>query len=91
MSAQREMPQYECHKKVWALKIAAIEVYEDKSAKIVPSDNGYDMFKTKEGWAEKFHGDENDIGYYVVYPDGYASWSPTSAFDSGYKLIGENA
>lgn len=83
----REMPRYECHKKVWALKIAAIEVHEDKSATIAPSDYGYGVFKTEPGWADRFHGDESDPGVYVVYQDGFKSWSPTTAFESGYTAI----
>ena len=31
MNVSREMPKYECHKKVWALKIEAIE-FEANSA-----------------------------------------------------------
>ncbi len=26
-------------------------------------------------------------GYYVRYPDGYASWSPADAFEAGYTEI----
>ena len=26
----REMPRYKCHKQVWALKIAAIEIYDKR-------------------------------------------------------------
>lgn len=26
-------------------------------------------------------------GYYVVYEDGYESWSPAEAFEKGYTLI----
>jgi hypothetical protein len=26
-------------------------------------------------------------GYYVLYKDGYASFSPASAFEEGYDLI----
>ena len=83
-SAQVEMPRYICHKKVHALKIAAIEVNEDKSATISPVEEGYAPFTTKPGWAEKFEGTEEDPGYYVVYADGYASWSPSKAFEEGY-------
>ena len=25
-------------------------------------------------------------GYYVLYPDGYESWSPAEAFEGGYTL-----
>lgn len=84
---ERQMPQYKCHKEVWALKIDAIEVYADKSATITPADNGYAPFRATTGWAGRFHGNEEDRGYYVVYQDGYASWSPTKAFEEGYTLI----
>jgi len=29
-------------------------------------------------------GNRDDLGYYVLYPDGYVSWSPTKAFEEGY-------
>ena len=40
-SESTEMPRYQSHKKVWALKIAAIEFNEDGGAKIAPADKGY--------------------------------------------------
>ena len=79
-----EMPRYKCHKEVWALKIAAIEVHEDKSATISPADERYAPFKTEPGWADRFKGDDTDPGVYVVYGDGFKSWSPTKAFEEGY-------
>lgn len=83
--AATQMPKYQCHKKVWALKIAAIEIQEDKSAKIAPSDKGFATVTTRAGFP--FHGSENDLGYFVVYEDGYQSWSPTRAFEEGYTRI----
>ena len=82
-----ELPKYKSHKIVRALSIAAIEVHEDKSATIAPSLAAYAPFKTQPGWAERFKGNEDDKGYYVVYEDGYASWSPTEAFESGYTKL----
>lgn len=87
MTAMAEMPKYQSHKRVWALKIAAIEIHEDKSATIAPKDEGYAPFKTAEGWAERFTGSETDLGYYVQYEDGFASWSPTKVFEDGYSLV----
>lgn len=29
------------------------------------------------------------LGYKVVYPDGYVSWSPPEAFEEAYRLDGE--
>lgn len=82
--ASAEMPRYKSHKTVWALKIAAIEINEDKSAKIAPADKGYAPFTTPAGWASRFTGTETDLGYFVQYPDGFASWSPGKAFLDGY-------
>ena len=84
MGAEAELPRYRSHKEVWALKIAAIEFAEDGSAKIAPVDSGYATLKTEAGYRTKFHGGEDDLGYYVVYKDGYKSWSPTVAFEEGY-------
>lgn len=81
------MPKYQSHKKVWALKIAAIEIHEDKSATIAPKDHGYAIFKAPAGWADRFEGTEDDPGYYVVYKDGFKSWSPTTAFEDGYTRV----
>ena len=85
---QIEMPRYRCHKEVWALKIAAIEIKQDGSAEIVPHDAAFNLFIAPKEWAERFHGaKEDDPGYYVVYEGGYTSWSPTAAFESGYTPI----
>jgi hypothetical protein len=85
--AAAEMPKYQCHKKVWALKIAAIEFDETGTAKIAPVDAGYAPFDTPVGYRAKFHGSEDDLGYYVVYADGYSSWSPSKAFEEGYTRL----
>lgn len=87
MTDQVEMPKYRSHKVVHALKIAGVEVHEDRSATIAPQDQSYAQLKTRKGWADRFEGDEHDLGYYVVYPDGFTSWSPTEAFEKGYSLL----
>lgn len=87
MQAQAEMPRYRSHKVVHALKISGVEVHEDGSATIAPADDGFAPLKTRANWADRFNGDEDDLGYYVVYPDGFTSWSPTDAFESGYSRI----
>lgn len=86
-----EMPRYQCHKVVGALKIAAIEFEVDGSAKIAPADpncrtmNG--TLRTKHGYRARFKGIDSDLGYYVLYADGYESWSPTNAFEEGYTRL----
>lgn len=86
-AASMEMPRYQSHKRVWALRIVAIEVHEDGSATIAPKERGYAPFRTRSGWAERFGGSEEDLGVFVQYEDGFTSWSPTAAFDGGYTRV----
>ncbi len=72
-----EMPRYECFKKVWALKIADID-----GVMIAPSDEGYAPFAVSAEYIEKHKPQVG--GYYVVYQDGYRSYSPAEAFEQGY-------
>ena len=32
-------------------------------------------------------GKEDEEGYFVVYPDGYKSWSPKKTFENAYRRI----
>lgn len=84
MSVSVELPKYRSHKTVWALKIDAVEFAEDGSAKIISGHTGYEA---PAGWREKFHGSEDDLGYVVIYEDGYVSWSPAVAFEAGYTRV----
>ena len=87
--AMREMPKYECHKIVHALKIAKIESDGDQETrgglKITPADDGFAPFHVAAKYAKKH--DPKEGGYYVVYEDEYKSFSPAAAFEAGYKLI----
>jgi hypothetical protein len=90
--AQRELPQYRCHKTIGALKIAGVEIHGDRSATIAPADDGFAPFRTVPGWAARFqpadrYEDGADLGYFVQYADGYMSWSPSKAFEEGYSQI----
>lgn len=87
MSTQIEMPKYASHKKVQALHIAALEIHEDGSATIAPKEDRFASFRTRPGWADRFEGTDSDPGVYVVYEDGFTSWSPTSVFEAGYTRI----
>lgn len=80
--AQGAMPLWQCHKKVRAIKIRSVEPYEGGVAQITAADGR--SFCTSGGWTSRWKGTEADPGYYVRYDDGYESWSPTAAFESGY-------
>jgi hypothetical protein len=86
-----EMPRYQCHKKVWALKIAQIidpteeRNQSDGSRVLVPAEAGYAPFRVPHEYVHKHN--PHVGGYYVVYDDGYKSFSPASAFETGYTRI----
>ena len=46
------------------------------------------FLKTVKG-ATDIHSD-NRLGYKVVYPDGYISWSPRYAFEAAYREVSED-
>ena len=75
--AAMEMPKYKSHKEVWALEIATIE-----DNKLSFTDHGYAPIKAdREMWA-RYTPKPGD--FYVVYADGYKSFSPRKAFLEGY-------
>ena len=79
----RELPKYNCHKQVWALKIKKIKALENgDDYEITPEDEGYAPFHVGGEYIAKHKPMEG--GYYVVYMDGYKSYSPAKAFESGY-------
>lgn len=82
-----QMPLYRSHKRVRALKIAALAPDAEDSARVTPAEEGFAPFVTRPGWMSRFGGSVADLGYYVVYEDGFSSWSPTAAFDGGYSRI----
>jgi hypothetical protein len=76
------MKTYRCHKVVQAAKITAVELSDmGEGPTYLHLENGeraqlpYPKFDPKVG------------GYYVVYEDGYASYSPAEAFEAGYTEV----
>ena len=92
MTITQEMPKYKSHKTVHALKISAVS----QSPANVDVDGGswelffvesdqYAPLAVKHDWYAKHKPEAG--GYYVVYEDGYASYSPAKAFEDGYTRI----
>lgn len=79
----QQFPRYRCHKEVYAIKIA----------QIVPSLTGA-FIHPQETTVAPFEADHNYLvkhkpevgGYFVVYDDGYKSYSPAQAFEEGYTI-----
>lgn len=85
-----EMPRYKCHKEVWALKIAKLEhtgtpdQESDGSLRMTPEEAQYAPIILPREYVQKHHPKVG--GYYVVYKDGYKSFSPADVFEDGYTL-----
>lgn len=85
-----EMPKYQSHKKVWALRIESAEKIGETTITLSFVEKAYTSINLDGDAAQRFmkcaeEGVE-DLGYYVVYKDSYVSWSPTEAFEEGYSL-----
>lgn len=94
------MPRYRCHKVVHALKIKDIIYHADADPAVsieefakTPAFNGGTILAEEASFApvafdaEFYHKHNPEVGgYYVVYPDGYKSYSPAKAFEEGYSL-----
>lgn len=87
----KEMTRYRSHKEVWALKIKEIidptepGNESDGSRILVFEDGCYADMRVDHEYVHK-HNPQAD-GYYVVYKDGYKSWSPAEAFEEGYTRV----
>lgn len=90
-TAMQELPLYQCHKKVRALKIEKIATSADviatdpeaenfDGALLIAGDRGVNV--SSEYLAK--HKPEVG-GYYVLYEDGYESYSPAAPFEAGYS------
>jgi len=82
-----QLPEYQCHKKVWAFKIFNIleRKGEDGYVYYVLSDGASAVIYVSKEYVEKHNPKVG--GYYVRYQDGYESYSPAGAFENGYSLI----
>lgn len=78
-----QFPRYKCHKEVRAAKINLL-IGEREGVRLNFED-GYPPVHVSAEWLEK-HG-AGAGGYYVVYDDGYTSFSPAKAFEEGYTRI----
>lgn len=96
MNASTEMPRYQCQKKVWALKIKELKAHQNPDssgrsaaasygATITPAEDGYAPFDVPAEYVMRHKPEAG--GYYVVYDDGYKSYSPAKAFEEGYSKL----
>jgi hypothetical protein len=81
---EKEMPRYKSHKQIWALEIDAIGPQETKDgpARLAFRDEGYAAIEVPGEMFSRYSPIAGD--FYVVYADGYKSFSPRKAFLEGY-------
>lgn len=74
-----DLPKFKCHKIVRAAKIIAI----DNGTRLDLMPHG--VVEAGPSWIREKKAEVG--GYYVVYDDGYASYSPAKAFEEGYTVL----
>lgn len=82
--ASMQMPQYQCHKKVHALKILGVMPKDEMYLSVIV-EAPFAPIEMPNEWAAKHS--PVDGGYFVFYEDGYRSFSPAKAFEEGYTKI----
>lgn len=82
-AAQTEMPRYISHKRVWALEIDTVGFADAAGNRMLTfRDKGYAKMRAPHEMFSRYEPVAGD--YYVVYADGYKSFSPRKAFLDGY-------
>lgn len=76
------MKTYRCHKVVQAAKVAEVRPINFGCDGELVLDDG-----SVVGWPDGKTPANVVGGYYVLYEDGYTSWSPAAAFEDGYAEI----
>lgn len=79
-----ELPQYQCHKVVRAAKITGWLGNEGDGYDITGEDHTV-VAHVAANWIDKHN--PSIGGYYVLYEDGNASYSPAKAFEDGYTKM----
>lgn len=80
-----ELPLYRCHKEVRAAKITGFRQNgEPDMPDLVLGEIGA-IATLLPDWHEKHKPQVG--GYYVVYEDGYKSYSPAAPFEAGYTKL----
>ena len=79
----RQYPQYQSHKTVGVLKIWAVQY--SSPPQLLPCDQDYPPIEVSQEWLKRHQPQAG--GYFVVYENGYASYTPAIAFENGYTRV----
>jgi hypothetical protein len=88
-ATRAQLASYECHKVVKAARIKEVQFGYDglrdrNTTLLVPEDPRLEPIEVSKDYVAKH--DPKGPGYFVVYADGYESWSPVGTFEQGYTL-----
>lgn len=93
-AAAAKLPRWRSHKQVWADRIVESRIHTHGGLDRI------DIWTLEGGGTVQVFGslrsrvptDRSPVGgYYVLYDDGYESWSPASAFEDGYRRVEPDA
>lgn len=79
------LPRWKCHKIVRAVKIKAIQQNVMGPGAFIDAEGPITNFAVDQAYLLKHNPQPG--GYFVVYEDGYESFSPAEAFEAGYTQI----
>ena len=91
MAEIKNLPLYQCHKKVRAGRITGVvtETRGGRKINFLHLHGSAGPIVVSDEWMER-HQPETG-GYFVSYQDGYSSYSPAEAFESGYSLVAKES
>lgn len=81
-----QLPLYQCHKVVGALKIKQIDYAPDGTGTLTPMED-FPPVPLDRDFLRRHNPQPG--GYFVMYDDGYQSFSPALAFEAGYTRVPE--
>lgn len=80
------IPLYRSHKLVRGFKVGEVKLDEEKIF-LVPEDPLLSSVEVTSDYLNKH--DPQPGGYFVLYEDGYMSWSPAATFEKGNARVPE--
>ena len=80
------LPEYQSHRVVRAMKIAAIQ-WSEGGAQLLTADADPIPRRINVDLDYMIKHRPKVGGYYIAYDDGYESWSPSEAFEAGYSRL----
>lgn len=94
VQVQPELPEYQSHKRVRAAKVVEVWDNSDENCEAAGLNDTFIVWLLDNGGYVhvsqdlKMRGGDNPVdGYYMLYRDGFESWSPPDAFKEGYTRI----